>query len=166
MVIDSLFWNVLYGHFVPPGLDSRARRRARTLVGAVVPLGGIALVFIVVGLFKGPGPMLMGPSVALLALALSLPVLRRFGPTAAAHLVAAGAFACLLNNVVLSGGFGSSILYWLIVVPPISGLIGGRRVGLVWTAICLATMGGLVTLDLLGLGPPVRFEAGSPALVL
>ncbi|RME26749.1 MAG: response regulator [Deltaproteobacteria bacterium] len=166
MLSDGLFWNLLCGYFVPPGLDNRARRRARTLVGVAVSLAGIALIFVLVGLVKEPGPMLLGPAVALLAMALALPVLRRFGPTAAAHVIAAGTFACLVNNVGLSGGYASPIFYWFVVLPPIAGLIGGLRVGRLWTVVVLVVMAGLVTLDRLGLGPPVRFEAGTPALVL
>ncbi|HCH65892.1 MAG: hybrid sensor histidine kinase/response regulator [Deltaproteobacteria bacterium] len=154
-----------FAWFTPEDAPPSQARQVRIVATVVVTF------IIVAALFTAPCWLLgyVGTSAGLAtAIAIGLVALwalRVAGPVPAAHLTAIACCAILVPYITLAGGFEYPFFFWFLIVPFCAGLLGGQRVGLIWSLIIGAIVTGYVVLYLHGIRLPA-IEMGSPPAVL
>jgi cell cycle sensor histidine kinase DivJ len=125
---------------------------ASRLLGGLIALCVFPIYLVVSG---KPSPLGAAAFLWLLSPIAIAVFLSRTGRFAAAHLISATNFAGLVTYCVwLTGGLGSGLIPWMVVVPLEAALVTDRRV-VAWSAAAAGLgLGILAALALLGLVPP------------
>ena len=85
---------------------------------------------------------------AMLLSLVALAILRKSGrQKPAACLVSTGIYLSLIGPALFTGGIDSSSVYWLIFLPVVAALMGGKKSSLAWSIIGMATAAGLYLLN-------------------
>jgi signal transduction histidine kinase len=134
--------------------DDNTRRRARLVVlfsFTIFLCGpGYGAVYLLLDMYVSA----LGAAVAAVVLFATPFVQRRTGSVAVgAHLVSFGCYAALALVTVPTGGIAAPAVAWLALVPVTALMLGGKRAGLMWSAISLATVVGYFALDSFGYTP-------------
>ncbi len=136
------------------GQDDDTRRRARLIVQ-------FSLVILVCGpvygaLYVSLGMYVSGAGALLCTAALAVtPWLFRRIPSIAfgSHWVTGTCYVVLGLVTMPTGGLSAPAIAWLALVPVTALMLGGRRVGLLWTLISISTVGVYFAVELLHLTP-------------
>ena len=132
----------ILSRFLPDTADEGVLRRSRAIAMSALTIGCTGLLFVIMHLAMGLWLLASFTSVGVAGCAIALLILPRCGPALTAHILTAAGWLCLSLDMVLFGGFSQPFIFWLAILPPIGGLLGGRRAALIW--------GGITGLTLLG----------------
>jgi PAS domain S-box-containing protein len=148
---------------VPPalaGADQDTCRRAHLIVqfSLAILLSGPAYGALYLSL--GMHVSAIGAGLCALLLGFTPRLLRRTGSVGlGAHWVTGVSFVVLGFVTLPTGGLAAPALEWLALIPVTALMLGGRRIGGVWTGISLAAAAGYFVLDLSGHTPPSEAPA-------
>jgi HPt (histidine-containing phosphotransfer) domain-containing protein len=134
--------------------DASTRRRARLVVLFSLSIflcgPGYGAVYLALGMPISA----VGAAVAALVLGATPFIQRRTGSVAlGAHLVAFGCFAALALVTAPTGGLAAPAVAWLALVPVTALMLGGKRAGMLWSAISCASVAVYFALALSGHTP-------------
>jgi len=73
----------------------------------------------------------------------------------------AATWLCFAPTLALNGGADAPFLLWLVVLPQMAGLLGGRRLGVAWGFLAAVTIGAFHALEGVGVDLPVIVDLGS-----
>jgi len=150
---------------VPPAFadaDEDTRRRARLIVQfsrAIFLCGPLyGVLYLLLGMYVSA----LGAGLCAVALGLTPRLFRRFGSIQfGAYWVTATCFGVLALVTLPTGGLAAPALAWLALIPVTALMLGGRKIGGIWTCISLAAAIGYFGLELSGHTPaseaPVRW---------
>ncbi|HET7506268.1 MAG TPA: ATP-binding protein [Kofleriaceae bacterium] len=148
---------------VPPELantDEDTRRRARLIVQFSLVIFVCGPVYGALYLALGMYVSALGAGLCAVSLGFTPRLFRRFPHIAVgAHWVTATCFVVLALVTVPTGGLAAPALGWLALVPVTALMLGGRRIGGIWTAISVAAVVGYFVLELSGHTPAPEVPA-------
>ena len=157
-------WNRFLRWFIPERTPASQARQYRIVVAVVCTFLGVAAVFTPPCIWLGYTGSATGLSAAMVIGLAALYALRTSGPVLAAHLTAVACCAILLPYITLAGGFEYPFFFWFLIVPFCAGLLGGQRVGLIWSAIIAVVVLGYTALYLQGTRLPATEMVDPPAV--
>lgn len=159
-------WQGMLRVFVPADAPPSVQRQYRIIATVVLIFIGVAGVFIPPCLMLGYTGISLGHLAAIISGIAALMALRMFGPALAAHLTAFACCATLIPYITLAGGFPYAFFFWFLIIPLAGGLLGGQRVGLVWSVITAIIVTTYTGLHLLGIALPVVEMQSPPAAMV
>lgn len=157
-------WSRFLQWFIPDRTPASQARQYRIVVAVVCTFLGVAAVFTPPCIWLGYTGSATGLSAAMVIGLVALYALRTSGPVLAAHLTAVACCAILLPYITLAGGFEYPFFFWFLIVPFCAGLLGGQRVGLIWSAIIAVVVLGYTALYLQGTRLPATEMVDPPAV--
>jgi two-component system, chemotaxis family, sensor kinase CheA len=142
---------------LPKGIeeqDDDTQRRARLVISFSIAIFACGPMYgLVYGLLRMPVSAL-GAAVAAVVLAATPFVQRRTRSVSlGAHMASFGSYAALALVTAPSGGLAAPAVAWLALIPVTALMLGGRRIGFIWSLIAAATVAVYFGTDLLGLTP-------------
>ncbi|WP_045855873.1 sensor histidine kinase [Teredinibacter purpureus] len=95
-------------------------------------------------------PRIASLSFLLLLTTISILLLRQHHIKWAIHSFLAGYLVAVVVGVATSGGLQNVVIGWLLLIPGLSALLGGKRIFVIWTLTAFTVLVGLLVLNILG----------------
>lgn len=137
--------------------DSETKRRIRSMIIFSTILTSCAFAYLGVYILVGMHFSAIGVAIAPFLILGSLAIFRKQANIElAAHWISASVWFVLVMVTARTGGIDSPTLAWLSLLPLVSIMLGGKRVGIAWTAVGVATIGAYFAVDQAGFTPSLE----------